>query len=144
MSNTKVFQFFNFFCPSLLRWMLLIKWMHWLSRNFLQHSPIFFRCCKISVLSNGETPSPLFLKSTNEKNNFFDSRFLNFLADFFTINIKLQKLKLMPQATSRTVNIRYKSLKKKGTPPYLLYTSNTKILNFRDTFVQICCGGCSW
>ena len=40
----------------------------------------------------------LFLKSTNEKKQLFSTvRVLDFLAGFFTVNMKLQQLKLMLQ-----------------------------------------------
>ena len=98
--------------------------MHRHPRNLLQHSRTPFKCTKITVLNIGGTLSYLFLKSTNEKSTTV--RLLNFLADFFTVNMKLQQ-------TNSYVTVRYRHLgKTKSTPTYLSKMSNIKILNFCD------------
>ena len=96
MSNTKISNFSDFLCPNFLLWMLLIKRMHRLPRNVLQHTPASFRGTKSIVLDFRGTPSYLFFKSTNQNNKIFVFHLLICLPDFSSVNMKLQQLKLIP------------------------------------------------
>ena len=103
--------------------------MHRHPRNMLQHNPTPFRGTKATVENIGGTPSYLFLKSTNEKTQFFWTvRLLNILANFFTM---LQQLKIMPQTFYGTFRTMYKhAVKIKGTPSYLLLKRTNEKSNF--------------
>ena len=120
MSNTKISNFSDFLCPNFLLWMLLIKRMHRLPRNVLQHTPTLFRGTKSIVLDFRGTPSYLFFKSTNQNNKIFVFHLLICLPDFSSVNMKLQQLKLIPPPFWKTIKIREKhEAKIKGGPPYL-------------------------
>ena len=86
MSDTKIINFLDFNSLNLLRWLL--------------------RYTKTAVQNVGGTPSYIFLKRTNEKNQFFSTdRLLNFLADFLTMSIIFQQPNLMLKAFFRLKNI---------------------------------------
>ena len=100
-----------FLCSNLWRWRLLIEQIYQLPKNMLEDSPTPSRCTKIRVLNTGDTPSLVFLESTKKK-IFLNVSLLYILAVFFAINIKLQRLKVMPQTFQKTAKIRYKHAEK--------------------------------
>ena len=120
MSNAKALYFCNCFSRSLFRWMLLIKRMQWRSRNMLHHSPVSFRCTNIAVLNNGGLRLISSGKAPMKKTIFLTVRFLDFLADFLTMNMNIQQSNFMLKTFQENVKIRLKHVEKiQDTPLYL-------------------------
>ena len=88
-----VIMFFCFLCSNLWRWRLLIEQMYQLPKNMLEDSPIPSRCTKTRVLNTGDTPSFVFLESTNKNYNFFYCQLSAFSGRLFRNKYKASTVK---------------------------------------------------
>ena len=115
ISNTKILNFRDFYCPNVLRWILLLKRMYRLPKNLLQHTPPSFRYTKSRVLDFGGTHSYLYFKSTYQNHKISVFNLLHLVPDFSSVNMKLQQLKFMLPPFQKTfLELKYrKNIKKK-------------------------------
>lgn len=82
-----------FLCSNLWRWRLLIEQIYQLPKNMLEDSPIPSRCTKTRVLNTGDTPSFVFLESTNKNYNFFYCQLSAFSGRLFRNKYKASTVK---------------------------------------------------